>query len=61
MHSDFRYVSLLKTETADRSGGHTITNIGDKDAEVSVLAILLLRIIFKIHKMFGHTEFIIWF
>lgn len=32
MYSDFRYVSLLKTENAEHGGG-----AGDKDAEVSVL------------------------
>jgi hypothetical protein len=38
MHSDFRYVSLLKTETPEQCGGNAVTSSGNKEAEVSVLA-----------------------
>jgi hypothetical protein len=40
MHSDFRYVSLLKAETAEHSGGYNLTSAADKEAEVSVLSLL---------------------
>jgi hypothetical protein len=53
MFSGFSYISLLKAETAEQMGGHTVA--GNSEAEVSVT--LPIRI-FYVQKTHEHPVFV---